>query len=100
MASNYNLRPRPAEVVLRDGAALLARPAETRRGWPPASWRRPGFRPRHERSRGPAAPRAALLGVLALGVAAAALRVAQRRDDPADFLLALGLVALFTRCGR
>lgn len=29
MASNYNLRPRPAEVVLRDGAALLVRPAET-----------------------------------------------------------------------
>ena len=32
MASNYNLRPRPAEVVLRDGAALLARPAETPEG--------------------------------------------------------------------
>ena len=41
-------------------------------------------------------PRAALLGMLALGVVVAALRVAQRRDDPADFLLALGLVALFT----
>jgi len=29
MASNVNLRPRPAEVVIRDGAAILARPAET-----------------------------------------------------------------------
>ena len=29
MASNYNLRPRPAEVVIRDGAAVLARAAET-----------------------------------------------------------------------
>lgn len=29
MASNYNLRPRPAEVVIRDGTAILVRPAET-----------------------------------------------------------------------
>ena len=29
MASNYNLRPRPAEVVIQDGSAFLARPAET-----------------------------------------------------------------------
>jgi diaminopimelate decarboxylase len=29
MASNYNLRPRPAEVVIRDGTAVLARAAET-----------------------------------------------------------------------
>ena len=29
MASNVNLRPRPAEVVIRDGAAVLARAAET-----------------------------------------------------------------------
>ncbi len=29
MASNVNLRPRPAEVVIRDGSAVLARPAET-----------------------------------------------------------------------
>ncbi len=29
MSSNYNLRPRPAEVVLRDGAAVLARQPET-----------------------------------------------------------------------
>ena len=29
MASNVNLRPRPAEVVVRDGGAVLARPAET-----------------------------------------------------------------------
>ena len=28
MASNYNLRPRPAEVVIQDGSAFLARPAE------------------------------------------------------------------------
>ena len=29
MASNVNLRPRPAEVVIRDGRAVLARAAET-----------------------------------------------------------------------
>lgn len=29
MASNYNLRPRPAEVVIRQEGAFLARPAET-----------------------------------------------------------------------
>lgn len=29
MASNYNLRPRPAEVVIQDGTATLARAAET-----------------------------------------------------------------------
>lgn len=29
MSSNYNLRPRPAEVVVKDGKACLARPAET-----------------------------------------------------------------------
>ena len=29
MASNYNLRPRPAEVVIREGTAVLARAAET-----------------------------------------------------------------------
>ena len=29
MASNYNLRPRPAEVVVRGQRAFLARPAET-----------------------------------------------------------------------
>lgn len=29
MASNYNLRPRPAEVVIQHGSAFLARPAET-----------------------------------------------------------------------
>ena len=29
MASNVNLRPRPAEVVIQDGSAFLARPAET-----------------------------------------------------------------------
>ena len=29
MASNYNLRPRPAEVLLRNGASLLVRAAET-----------------------------------------------------------------------
>lgn len=32
MASNYNLRPRPAEVVVADGEAFLARPAETSAG--------------------------------------------------------------------
>lgn len=41
-------------------------------------------------------PRTALLGLLALAVVAAALQVLGRRSDPADFLLALGLVALFT----
>ena len=29
MASNYNLRPRPAEVVIQDGSAFLARASET-----------------------------------------------------------------------
>lgn len=32
MASNYNLRPRPAEVVVADGEAFLARPGETPAG--------------------------------------------------------------------
>ena len=32
MASNYNLRPRPAEVVIEDGSAFLARPPETPAG--------------------------------------------------------------------
>lgn len=32
MASNYNLRPRPAEVVVADGESFLARPAETPAG--------------------------------------------------------------------
>ena len=41
-------------------------------------------------------PRVAFLGVLGLIVAAAAIRVTTRMEDPADFLLALGLVALFT----
>ena len=41
-------------------------------------------------------PRFALLGVLAIITAGAALWVAAGPEDPADFLLALGLVALFT----
>lgn len=32
MASNYNLRPRPAEVVVADGESFLARPGETPAG--------------------------------------------------------------------
>ncbi len=40
--------------------------------------------------------RGVFLGGLALVMVAAALRVGSRRGDPADFLLALGLVALFT----
>ena len=41
-------------------------------------------------------PRFAFLGALALLTIVAAVRVATTMDDPADFLLALGLVALFT----
>lgn len=41
-------------------------------------------------------PRGAFLAALALLTAGAAIRVAGVMDDPADFLLALGLVALFT----
>ncbi len=41
-------------------------------------------------------PRYALLGVLALITILAAARLATTIPDPADFLLALGLVALFT----
>ena len=41
-------------------------------------------------------PRLALLGALALLSIVAAVRVTTVIDDPADFLLALGLVALFT----
>ncbi|MCY4626817.1 MAG: hypothetical protein OXE58_04520 [Acidobacteria bacterium] len=41
-------------------------------------------------------PRFALLGALALLTLLAGVRLATAMDDPADFLLALGLVALFT----
>ena len=41
-------------------------------------------------------PRYALLAVLALVTVLAAVRLATTLPDPADFLLALGLVALFT----
>ena len=41
-------------------------------------------------------PRFALLGALALLTILAAVRLATTMNDPADFLLALGLVALFT----
>lgn len=44
----------------------------------------------------PVPPRFALLGALALLTLLAGVRVATTMDDPADFLLALGLVALFT----
>lgn len=45
--------------------------------------------------RGPT-PRYGLLAALGLFAVAAAVRVALGREDPADFLLALGLIALFT----
>ena len=41
-------------------------------------------------------PRIAFLAALALLTGGAAVRVVNEMDDPADFLLALGLVALFT----
>lgn len=41
-------------------------------------------------------PRFALLGALALLTLLAGMRLATSMEDPADFLLALGLVALFT----
>ncbi len=41
-------------------------------------------------------PRWAFLAVLAVVTAAAAVRAALGRNDPQDFLLAIGLVALFT----
>lgn len=44
----------------------------------------------------PPPPRFALLGVLVIVTVAAAAWVAMGPEDPADFLLALGLVALFT----
>ena len=45
-------------------------------------------------------PRFALLGALGLLTILAAVRVAGTIEDPADFLLALGLVALFTPLKR